>query len=257
MAYAQSEQGQQAFNAFQLVPLNPQAMKVTDHSKNQDYRVVDQDTVGLWISFHDPEKQYVTLGRRDCDITLPEPKGSKHGVEITDFHASFHVVEETGAVVLTDRSTRKNTEMLPVEHTVTISFREPKRSVIVCRSINTCVAFGRDNYYQFEIRWKSDGLYDFPDKNEPYLTGPRKSKSKKYVQGYGVGAGQYGNVVWAIDAQTGNKIAVKKFHNLSGKNLEFATREVKNLFRITEGNSEQHVGTILPSSSPPPSLAPC
>jgi serine/threonine protein kinase len=63
---------------------------------------------------------------------------------------------------------------------------------------------------------------------------------KKYVLGREVGAGSYGSVSWVLDATSGKIIAVKKFHKLSGKNLEFATREMTNLFKINRDDSIKH-----------------
>ena len=252
MVYKEVEQGSEA-PSFVLVPLNSPAVQVAKHIKNELYQVpVDNDTVGLCVSFDDPEKQYITLGRRGCDIFLPEHlSGSKKGAEISDFQAAFHVVEETGAVLLTDRSTRKNTEIVPKEQAYSIPFRdfryfrEHRRSMVVCIGINPRISFGHDHRYLFELKWRSDGLYDFPNKTEPYLLGPRKSKSKKYIQGNKIGGGAHSSVYLAIDVSTGDKIAVKKFHSISRKNLEFATREVKNLLGLKELNLEYRVSAFL------------
>ncbi|KAH8881230.1 kinase-like protein [Thozetella sp. PMI_491] len=227
--------------SFTLVPLNSQARRATENARNQYFQVQLEDgTWGLWLSFEHAEKQTFTLGRTSCDIYLPEGKSKGHASDISPYQASFHVAESTGAVILTDHSSLKNTELLSRENTVTLPFRDHHRSVIVCRGINTCIAFGRDRWYQFQIRWTSDGLYGFSNKEFPYRTGPRKSRVKKYIEGEKVGGGAYGIVFWVIDTATGGRMAVKKFHNLSDKNLEFATREVKNLFKVNESNAEQH-----------------
>ncbi len=237
--------------SFALVPLNSLAVKVVEHIKNQSYQTtLDKDTIGLLVSFDDPEKQYLTLGRKDCDIYLPELKGSKTGVEISEFQASFHVVEETGAVILTDHSVRKNTEIVPtemgsVELERAIPFREPRRSVVVCKGINPRITFGHVQRYMFGLEWRSDGLYDFPDKNEPYVLGPRKRRSKRYIQGYKIASGTRGIVYWAIDGTSGAKIAIKKVHTLS--DLGWVARKAEDPLMARERNLESRV-SFLPRS---------
>ncbi|KAK1827034.1 Serine/threonine-protein kinase KIC1 [Podospora conica] len=245
--------------SFILAPLNSAARKVTDHVRN-DYRrcLIDENTntFGLWLDFSDPEIPSITLGRQNTDIYLPEVKSSKGSSQISDLQASFEVVPTTGAVILRDHSEHANTEPFSSTHGssanhggLTIKFPSGHRSVLVARGINSRIAFGRDKYYQFEIRWESDGLYSFP-KEEPYTVGPRDSKTKKYIDGGKVGGGAYGTVWWAVDITNGTIIAVKKFHSLSGKRLEFATREVANMFRINKSKSihHDHILQILDSA---------
>jgi hypothetical protein len=239
--------------SFILAPLNSAAKKATDHVRN-DYRrcLLDENTntFGLWIGFSDPEIREITLGRQDTDIYLPDVKSSKGSSQISDLQASFEVLPTTGAVILRDHSEHANTEPFSSTHGssahhggLTVKFRSSHRSVLVARGINSRIAFGRDKYYQFEIRWESDGLYCFP-KEEPYAVGPRDSKTKKYIEGKRVGGGAYGTVWWAMDITNGTIIAVKKFHSLTGKRLEFATREVANMFRINKSKSIHHVSLI-------------
>jgi len=235
--------------AFVLVPLNSAARKATEHVKNKYYLYAfdsGSDAIGLWVDFSDPEKQVYTLGRNDTDIHLPEMRSQRGASRISDLQATFEVVQDTGAVILYDYSEHKNTEPFAPSHGssaahagVTVKFRGT-RSVLVARGINSRIAFGDDMWYQFEIQWRSDGMYAL-DKTSPYVVGPGNSKSKKYVQVGRVGGGAYGTVFKVIDVSNGSFMAVKKFHNLSGKNLDFATREVANLFRINKDTSIQHV----------------
>ena len=227
--------------AFVLAPLNPAARKAVDHARNDPLRCCVDDTIGLWLDFSNPDKQVCTLGRRDdADVYLPDTRSSKGSAHISPLHASFQVVEETGAVLLWDLSDTGTVEPLPHSHCFTVKIRSSAKSVLVARGINSRIAFGRDQWYQFEIQWQSDGLYRFP-KTEPYTMGPRNSRRKSYILGGEVGTGSYGTVWWVLDATNGKIIAVKKFHRLSGKNLEFATREIANLFRINRDDSIKHV----------------
>lgn len=240
---------------FVLAPLNSAARKVTEHVRNKYYQHLsdpNNNTFGLWIDFSDPDHQVFTFGRGDTDIYLPEGKGSKGSSQISDLQASFYVVQSTGAVLLQDNSDRQNTEPFAPSHSssssshagVTVKFSNRDRTILVARGINSRVAFGRDRFYQFEIQWQSDGLYNF-NKEDPYIVGPRRSRTKKYVQGERVGGGAYGDVWWVMDITNGELMAVKKFRNLSGKNLDFATREVANLFRIKKDKSIHHVSGSL------------
>jgi hypothetical protein len=229
--------------AFILVPLNPAARKVLHHPRNSHLRYPLDDPDGLWLSFSDPQKQECTLGKGDADIHLPDPKSSSKGSpHIQPIHASFQVVEDTGAVLLWDHSDNGTVEPLPHSNSYTVKFRSNAKSVLVAQGINSKIAFGKDQWYQFEIQWQSDGLYGFP-KDEPYRMGPSNARVKKYVMGREVGAGSYGSVSWVLDATSGKIIAVKKFHKLSGKNLEFATREMTNLFKINRDDSIKHVSS--------------
>ncbi|KAK3936790.1 Serine/threonine-protein kinase KIC1 [Diplogelasinospora grovesii] len=230
--------------AFILAPLNSAAKRATEHVRNKYYQYrLDSNTFGLWIDFSDPAKQEFTLGRNETDIYLPEMNGKHGSSDISPLQASFQVVEQTGAVLLFDHSDHRSTEPFSNHNGnngFTVRFRNNTNSVLVARGINTRIAFGRERWFQFEIQWRSDGLYDFPRKDEPYTMGPRNARVKKYVQGEKVGGGAYGTVWWVLDVTNGSIMAVKKFHNLSGKNLEFATREVANLFRINQDRTIQH-----------------
>ncbi|KAK3896834.1 hypothetical protein C8A05DRAFT_39616 [Staphylotrichum tortipilum] len=237
--------------AFALTPLNTPARKAVEHARNNHLRCrVEDGTIGLWLDFSNPDKQACTLGcDPSADIHLPDARSSKRAAHISRIHASFQVVEETGAVLLWDHSENSTVEPLPNRHGYTVKIRSNAKSVLVAKGINTIIAFGAENWYQFEIQWRSDGLYRFP-KDEPYHMGPRNSRLKKYIVGGEVGAGSYGTVLWVLDVTNGNIIAVKKFHKLSGKNLEFATREIANLFRINRDKSikHDHILQILDSS---------
>jgi len=237
--------------AFVLAPLNSAARKATEHIRNKYYQypLDDNNTFGLWMGFSDPDRQEFTVGRSEHqDIYLPEMRGGKGPPQISDLQASFFLVQSTGAVLLRDHSDHRNTEPFAPSHSgshhngVTVKLRS-SRTVLIARGINSRIAFGRDKFYQFEVRWQSDGLYGF-NKDDPYTVGPRHSKTKRYVQAERVGGGAYGDVWWVLDITNGEPMAVKKFRNLSGKNLDFATREVANLFRINKDNSIQHVSKV-------------
>lgn len=236
---------------FALVALNPAARAAAGHVRNRYFQYQpDANTFGLWIDLSDPAARSITLGRGDSvNIYLPETIERRGSGQISNTHASFEVVEETGAVLLCDHSRHRTTEPFSGSHghSFTVRYRSSTNSVLVAKGINTRVAFGRDRYYQFELQWQSDGLYHFPRKDEPYIMGPRNSKVKKYLQGDKVGGGAYGNVWKVLDVTNGSLMAVKKFHNLSGKNLEFATREVANLFKINKDKSIRHVSHPSPS----------
>ncbi|KAH8904087.1 kinase-like protein, partial [Coniochaeta sp. PMI_546] len=196
--------------------------------------LMENGAYALYISFENPDKQVYTLGRAGCDIFLPDPRGA----DIAKHQCSFFNTER-GAVLLEDNSSKKNTEPYSSKNGgQTIEFTKDTRRVLVARGINNMIGIGRDKYYQFEIHWDSDGLYDFPYKGQNYRTGPRNRA--KYIEGDKVGGGSYGTVFWAMDVHTGGLIAVKRFHNLEGKHLEFATREITNMFRINRASSIHH-----------------
>lgn len=234
---------------FILVPLNSAAKKAVEHPRNRYYRYQpNEHTYGLYLSFEDTATPFYTIGsRNDVNIYLPNQKLSKGTAEISELQASFRIVEETGAVLLCDHSQHRNTEPFAPSSSsasslpsVTIKLRSNPRSVVVARGINPRIAFGRDKHYQFELLWQSLGLYGF-DRDQSYAVGPRRASNKKYIEKERIGGGAYGSVWEVLDVTSGLPMAVKKFHNLSGKNLEFATREVENLFRINKNKAIHHV----------------
>ncbi|KAK4150804.1 hypothetical protein C8A00DRAFT_17725 [Chaetomidium leptoderma] len=226
---------------FILAPSNSAARKAVRHPKNDHLRYsVGDNTLGLWLDFSDPAR-VCTLGRGETDIYLPDTRPTNKGApQISDIHAAFQVVGDTGAVLLWDRSDDGTVEPLPDNRGFTVDFCPNAKSVLVARGINSRIAFGNDRWYQFEIQWQSCGLYPIPNDEPHYTMGPRKSRTKKYVLGGEVGTGSYGTVSRAVDATNGKIIAVKRFHKLSGKHHEFASREVANLFRINRNDSIKH-----------------
>lgn len=245
-------QTQQTRPRFLLVPLNSDAMDfVVNLECNAHLRysypmdpATNRPLVALDITFSKPEKREYTLGCGEgVDIFLPNEVPSHRSTSrISDLHAVFFFVEATGAVLLVDHSRNRTVELLNCDGCTRIDFKTNTipRSVLVARSINTRIAFGRDRRYIFEIQWWSDGLNDddFPkNRNNTYTVGPNDaSHPPLYVEGRRMGSGAYGSVWMALDVFTGEVMAVKKFDNLTGKHRDFARREVKNLQRITERN---------------------
>jgi hypothetical protein len=233
-----------------LAPLNSAARKATESVRNNYHRcALDSDNNGLLLDFSDPDRHSYTFGcSGDTDIHIPDTRGSKGSgsSQISDLQATIYVVQNTGAVLLKDHSSHQNTETYSPSHSssssghggVAVKFHR-SRSILLARGINPRISFGRDRFYQFEVRWRSDGLYNF-NKYEFYVLGPRHAKHKKYVEKARVGGGAYGEVWSVLDVTNGELVAVKKFRNLSGKNLDFATREVANLFKINKHKSIQH-----------------
>jgi len=238
--------------AFRLIPSNTAAKLATRHEYNASFQyAVNYDTFGLWLDFSSPERQATgyTLGRGyGVDIYLPDARSRGSTSQLSDQQASFKYVPQTGAILLVDNSIHRNTEPCSSSssQSYTIRFRSNTNSVLIARGINTRIAFGRDKWYQFDIQWDSDGLYQFPSKTEPYMMGPTYAKHKRYIEGDRVGGGAYGSVFWALDATSGQIVAVKRFHNMMGKNSEFAAREVANLSRVVKSSTHhEHVLEIL------------
>jgi len=171
--------------SFVLVPLNSAARKAVEEGRNHHLRLDYDERPRLLIDFSNPERQFYTLGcDDDTDIYLPNARSSKRSAWISGVHASFRLVEDTGAVLLYDHSDNHSVEPLhPAGHNPPLKFHKNSnpRSVLVARAINSHIAFGEYQWYEFKIQWQSDGLYRFP-KTEPYVLGPRSSRSKRRVE---------------------------------------------------------------------------
>ena len=239
---------------FWLLPFNKAAVAlVSCHPHNLERYPYDKDTRGIWIDFSNPDKQEYTVGCSDSvDIFLPQVWNSTGSTGISELHACFHAVTETGPILLCDESEYHSTE--PFSHdtrSYTVDYRRKgERSVLVAQGINSLVAFGHGRFYQFELRWESDGLDEF--RMEPpvlYALGPSRIKAKRYVLGDKVGGGTFGNVYRALDVTTGDVMAVKKFHRPSSKRLDFATREITNLLKVNSDKSAQCVSPPTPFPS--------
>ena len=148
--------------ALYLVPYNKAAKQVTADPNNNYFQTqLPNGVQALYISFANPEKQGFTLGRADTDIFIPDPRGA----DISKQQCSF-INTERDAVLLEDTSGKRNTEPYSSSNGgQTIGFAKEQRCVLVARGINNMIGIGRERYYQFEIHWESDGLYDFPDKD--------------------------------------------------------------------------------------------
>jgi hypothetical protein len=230
-----------------LIPKNGAARGILEEPHNANYIVSreegDYEDFVFYLDFrHEDRTQYV-LGRgSDVDIQLPDSKA-----DISKTQCVFRLDGDSGAVFLDDRSSHQSTETFASRHdyrtTIAMPSRSP-RSVLVARDINNHIAIGRKQHYQFELFWLCDGLYDFPQ-NGSLQKGPINGNSMKYVQGEKIGGGAFGNVFKALDVHTGELIAVKKMHNLDGKNLEFANREIRHLNQIQSSEIYGHVSSSV------------
>lgn len=236
-SYEYHDSGRRQRLGFWLLPFNKAAAAlVSCHPHNLERYSYDQDTRGIWIDFSNPEKQKYTVGCSDSvDIYLPQVWNSTGSSGISERHASFRAVTDTGPILLCDESEYLSTEPFSHgSHSYTVGFRrEGERSVLVAQGINSLVAFGHGRFYQFELRWENDGLDEF--RMAPpvlYALGPSRIKTKSYVLGEKVGEGTFGNVYCAMHATAGNVMAVKKCHRLTSKRLDFASREIATLLKI-------------------------
>ncbi|EGO56148.1 hypothetical protein NEUTE1DRAFT_83166 [Neurospora tetrasperma FGSC 2508] len=252
-SYEYQDSGRHQRLGFWLLPFNKAAAAlVSCHPHNLERYSYDQDTKGIWIDFSNPEKQEYTVGcSNSVDIYLPQVWNSTGSSGISERHASFSAVTDTGPILLCDESEYLSTEPFSHgSHSYTVNFRrEGERSVLVAQGINSLVAFGHGRFYQFELRWENDGLDEF--RMAPpvlYALGPSRTKAKRYVLGAKVGGGTFGNVYRAMDVTTGSVMAVKKCHRLTSKRLDFASREIATLLKINstdESTPCDHIIQIL------------
>ncbi|KAK3493440.1 kinase-like domain-containing protein [Neurospora crassa] len=258
-SYEYQDSGRQLRLGFWLLPFNKAAAAlVSCHPHNLERYSYDQDTRGIWIDFSNPEKHEYTVGcSESVDIYLPQVWNSTGSSGISERHASFRAVTDTGPILLCDESEYLSTEPFSHgSHSYTVNFRrEGERSVLVAQGINSLVAFGHGRFYQFELRWENDGLDEF--RMAPpvlYALGPSRTKTKRYVLGGKVGGGTFGNVYRAMHVATGSVMAVKKCRRPSSKRFDFASREIATLLKINstdESTPCDHIIQILGYTTTP------
>jgi serine/threonine protein kinase len=226
---------------FYLIPINSVARKAVSEHHGTELVVEMEDTLEpvFYLDFRDESREQYTFGQGEgVDIRLTDARA-----DISMSQCAFTFDPVSRAVFLWDQSERKTTRTYSTSRDIsetTIDMPESgPRSVLVARDINCHIAIGRKQYYLFSISWLCDGMYDFPEKGSLQV-GP-KHGHKKYVQGERIGGGAFGSVFRALDVHNGRMIAVKRMHDLDGKNMEFANREIRNLSKIAKSELYNHV----------------
>ena len=230
--------------SFYLVPLNTAAREAVGLKQNRHFQstLPDDGRIALSITI-EPDTLQVTLGCGAADIFLPD----KRDAEISKIHCAFVAARETSAVVLVDKSKKRNTEVYDDNQFYSIPISKGANSVVVSMGFNRRIGIGYKRYYKFELKWKSDLIRGgFLEASRGPVFGPNGSKEPRYIRGDELGTGAYGSVYRAVDIVNGDLMAVKRFHALDNNPDNYAKREVKNLMLI-----HREAQNVCPPPFPP------
>ncbi|WEW61462.1 hypothetical protein PRK78_006952 [Emydomyces testavorans] len=261
---------------FSLVPKNPGAWDVLNHPSNKHLVsvVVDPNdpkkfTQGLNVGFHSAsrsESRYTlaTLGRSGADITVG-------GAIISRIHCSFEIHEITEAVMLYDRSTAASTQVFGESATPFEPELTPRRVVVDhktnlefgiggvdCNAVQFCIVWHRRDYSIGEkpsIRpdnpWTARTVDETPTINPTRrVTRIRTTKNKtkiRYLNRGKIGQGSFGEVVKAMNIDSGELFAVKQVEwpALQSHRYISLKQEVETVSRMSHPNIIKHLSTQL------------
>jgi len=223
---------------FSLAPINKRAEEAVAHPENGPFvSRLDDGTLALDIG-HIRSKSgnttFATLGRGDADIFV-------EGSSIAKIQCSFEIDVDTNAIMLYDRSHGQTTQVSG-ENATPFDYGR-LRKVVVQEQLDTILGMGGQgrNLVQFRLEWHHDpdvamekvknreGItsgYEehprlartvidedtaLPSRRETriHTPGPQQLKMRYATIGDRLGAGQFGEVFKAIDADSGKLMAVK------------------------------------------------
>lgn len=229
---------------FSLFPLNDRARELVHYVPNSHLKLLVSTTsitgqitdYGLTIGCQSHLKSARTLTTigRDADILVPLLHDDPQAC-ISRIQCSFELHEDSGEILLYDRSCFQNTQVDGPDTFPFQSERVPRR-VLVNRTINTILRFGNPDasLFKFRIVWHSEpprAALDLPSVPEnPRMMrtqelrpkGPQTENSLhnhvqveeshplRYFEGDKVGSGLFGSVYKAVDVDSGRLLAVKK-----------------------------------------------
>ncbi|KAI1908856.1 hypothetical protein LOZ12_005098 [Ophidiomyces ophidiicola] len=222
---------------FSLVPLGDRAGTVLQHPDNSHLvstftSNTGEQLHGIDIGFHIRSSScytLATLGRNGADITVD-------GSSISRMQCSFEVHNESGVVLLYDRSHSMTTQ---VSGSKTVQFESGRsRRVVVSKDMEAILGFGgvRCDLYKFQLIWHKSKINmeeevggriqnlrlartaDEPTDAHSYrltrIHTPNKAKSVLQFRTVDVlGEGKFGTVWKAIDLHSGGFLAVKFIKN--------------------------------------------
>ena len=215
---------------FSLVPLNDRARAVLAHPDNIGLvSALADGRSGLDIGFHvGSSSRYTlaTLGRSGADVSV-------EGSGISRIQCSFEVLEESGVVMLYDRSNSMSTQVFGMSATPF----EPGRTrrVVVRDKLNTEIGMGgaSQSLLRFALVWHCDTI-DVEEQLKNRVDNPRLARTVdetptvlpsqrltrihtpgnrepkiRYAKLVELGRGEFGEVWKAVDVDSGKIFAVK------------------------------------------------
>ena len=225
---------------FTLLPLTEEAQAAVDHVNNRHlvslildkHKSVKGLDVGPYISSRSRDC-LATLGRANCDITIPD-------LRISKLQCDFQLLPN-GVVMLRDRSSRGTSRIWEGNAPSKPFETERQRQIVVTGSLNRFIGMGgtaQKPAVRFELVWHGNiaerlesqfgklfGQEDHPELARTYddlaptaqpsmpatriHTPARKRLSLRFVETMSIGKGSFGEVSQAIDIDSGALIAVK------------------------------------------------
>ncbi|KAH7016652.1 kinase-like domain-containing protein [Macrophomina phaseolina] len=199
-----------------------------------------------------------TIGR-DADILVPQLELAPHA-GISRINCSFEIREDSGEILLQDRSSLQNTQ-IDGPNAFPFELGRVPRRVLVSRKANTVLGFGNPdgNLFKFRIVWLSGPPRMVLAVAAP-LDNPRMMRTQelrlegaqdgtafhpgsvyeqplplRYIKDSQIGSGWPGNVHKAVDVGSGRLLAAKEF--VMDENMECLLREVE----ILKSLSHPHI----------------
>ena len=211
------------------------------------------DQLGLDIGFHiGSASRYTlaTLGRSGADITI-------EGSSISRIHCSFEIHQDSGAVMLYDRSNSQSTQVCGKNATPFELGRI--RRVVVGEQLNTEIGIGGVgcDLVRFKLVWHQRSL-DMEEQVRNRIDNPRLTRTVdevptvvpsqrltrihtpgervpilRYAKVVELGRGEFGEVCKAVDVDTGRYLAAKIIKKpalgFSANQWRFLKREIETL----------------------------
>jgi len=229
----------------------------------------EKDEPGLAIGMHTYDSQNMTLasiGRRGCSITF-----CALGQDLSRVQCTFHIHPDSGEILFKDQSTAKSSRVSRYDDamdTKSFEFRGELRQVVVHREFNDFISFGgaRKDMYKFKLVWNPKFSPRSVRAQFPRLLNPatplaerttllirseeeaesvrrtlrvqQKHRGNLEVRYHltsntEVGSGGYGTVFPALDVDSGDEIAVKKFRNEGLETYAEAQWRIQEEARVT------------------------
>jgi len=233
---------------YLILVAESKASKLMAQNPSNNHLLVssEEDEPGLAIGMHTYSSQNMTMasiGRSGCSITF-----CASGQDLSRVQCTFHIHPDSGEILFKDQSTAKSSRVSHFNAAKSFELRGEHRQVVVHREFNDFISFGgaKKDMYTFKLVWNPkfsprSVRARFPRPLNPatplaerttlLIRSEEEAESIRrtlrvqqkhrgnlemryhLTSNTEVGSGGYGTVFPALDVDSGDEIAVKKFRN--------------------------------------------